>query len=160
MSPHLNRNRTDCVRVQRRVTSIVNCLVRDSSSFVTSPRVIVNHTPSARVIIVFDNCFLSTFENNIFLFLYKSVKNVIGVHWRMTVGRWTVDRQEIRVDPIPIPPLPFEGSTSPEEKNHQARRRRNRSHCLDAQAAVQSKTTKGRKPIQIVADHRLNNVSE
>ena len=32
--------------------SIVNWLVRDSSSF---PRVIVNHTPSARVIIVFDN---------------------------------------------------------------------------------------------------------
>ena len=55
MSPHLNPNRTDCVRVQRSVTSIVNWLVRDSSSFITSPRVIVNHTPSARVIIVFDN---------------------------------------------------------------------------------------------------------
>ena len=56
MSPHLNPNRTDCVRVQRSVISIVNWLVRDSSSFITSPRVIVNHTPSARVIIVFDNC--------------------------------------------------------------------------------------------------------
>ena len=56
VSPRVNPNRTDCFRVQRSVISIVNCLVRDSSSFVTSPRVIVNHTPSARVIIVFDNC--------------------------------------------------------------------------------------------------------
>ena len=56
MSPPLNPNRTDCVRVQRSVISIVSCLVRDSFSFVTSPRVIVNHTPSAGVIIVFDNC--------------------------------------------------------------------------------------------------------
>ena len=55
VSPHLNPNRTDCVRVQRSVISIVNWLVRDSSSFITSPRVIVNHTPSLRVIIVFDN---------------------------------------------------------------------------------------------------------
>ena len=55
VSPRLNPNRTDCVRVQRSVISIVNWLVRDSSSFITSPRVIVNHTPSARVIIVFDN---------------------------------------------------------------------------------------------------------
>ena len=56
MSPHLNPNRTDCVGVQRSVISIANWLVRDSSSFVTSPRVIVNHTPSGRVIIAFDNC--------------------------------------------------------------------------------------------------------
>ena len=55
VSPHLNPNRTDCVRVQRSVVSIVIWLVRDSSSFITSPRVIVNHTPSARVIIIFDN---------------------------------------------------------------------------------------------------------
>ena len=27
----------------------------------------------------------------------------------MTDGRWTVDRPEVQVDPIPIPPLPFEG---------------------------------------------------
>ena len=55
VSPHLNPDRTDCVRVQRSVISIVNRLVRDSSSFITSPRVIVNHTPSARVITVFVN---------------------------------------------------------------------------------------------------------
>ena len=28
----------------------------------------------------------------------------------MTDGRWTVDRTEVREDPIPIPPLPFEGA--------------------------------------------------
>ena len=55
MSPHLKPDRTDCVRMQRSVISIVNWFVRDSSSFITSPKVIVNHTPSARVIIVFDN---------------------------------------------------------------------------------------------------------
>ena len=38
-----------------------------------------------------------------------AINNVIEVPWRMTDGRWTVDRPEARVDPIPIPPLPFEG---------------------------------------------------
>ena len=42
--------------------SIVNWLVRDSSSFLTSLRVIVNHTPSSRVIIVFDFYFLIMFD--------------------------------------------------------------------------------------------------
>ena len=28
----------------------------------------------------------------------------------MESGQWTVDRPEVRVDPIPIPPLPFEGA--------------------------------------------------
>ena len=39
----------------------------------------------------------------------KAIRNVIGVPWRMTDGRWTADRPEVQVDPIPIPPLPFEG---------------------------------------------------
>ena len=38
------------------------------------------------------------------------VKNVIGVPWRMTDDRWTVDRPESRVDPIPIPIFPFAGA--------------------------------------------------
>ena len=38
----------------------------------------------------------------------EAINNVIGVPWRMTDGRCTVDRPEARVDPIPIPPLPFE----------------------------------------------------
>ena len=40
----------------------------------------------------------------------KTIKSVTGVLWRKTDGRWTVDRPEIRVDPIPISPLPFEGA--------------------------------------------------
>ena len=34
----------------------------------------------------------------------KAINNVIGVSWRMTDERWTVDRPEAQVDPIPIPP--------------------------------------------------------
>ena len=40
----------------------------------------------------------------------EAINNVIGVPWRMTDGRWTVDRPEAQVDLIPIPPLPFEGA--------------------------------------------------
>ena len=43
---------------------------------------------------------------------------MIGVHWRLTDGRWTVDKREVRVDPSPIPPVPFAKSTSSEGKNH------------------------------------------
>ena len=39
-----------------------------------------------------------------------AVNSVVGVPWRMTEGKWTVDRPEVRVDHIPIPPLPFEGA--------------------------------------------------
>ena len=37
---------------------------------------------------------------------------MIGVPWRMTDGKWTVDRP----DPIPIPPLPFEGARVQRER--------------------------------------------
>ena len=33
----------------------------------------------------------------------EAVNSVIGVPWRVTDGRWTVERPEVRVDPIPIP---------------------------------------------------------
>ena len=46
--------------MQRSVISIVTWLDRDSSSFLTCLRVIVNRTPSARVIIVFDNFLISS----------------------------------------------------------------------------------------------------
>ena len=49
----------------------------------------------------------------------QSIVNcVIGVHWRLTDGRWTVDKPEVRVDPSPIPPVPFAKSTSSKGKNH------------------------------------------
>ena len=40
----------------------------------------------------------------------EAVNNVIGVPWRMTDSRWTGDTPETREDPIPVPPLPFEGA--------------------------------------------------
>ena len=46
----------------------------------------------------------------------EAITNVIGVPWRMTGGRWTVDRPEAQVDPIPIPPLPFGGSRIQRER--------------------------------------------
>ena len=46
----------------------------------------------------------------------EAINNVIGVPWRMTDGTWTVDRPEVRVDPIPIPPLPFEGARIQRER--------------------------------------------
>ena len=46
----------------------------------------------------------------------EAIYNVIGVPWRMTGGKRTVDRPEVRVDPIPIPPLPFEGARIQRER--------------------------------------------
>ena len=37
----------------------------------------------------------------------RAIHRVIGVPWRTTDGRWTVDRPEVQVDPISIPPPPF-----------------------------------------------------
>ena len=64
----------------------------------------------------------------------EAINNVIGVPWRMTDGKWTVDRPEVRVDPIPIPPLPFEGA--------RIQRERITKKDIDAKAAMPSKTTK------------------
>ena len=46
----------------------------------------------------------------------EAINSVIGVPWRMTDGQWTVDRPEVRVDPIPVPPLPFEGARIQRER--------------------------------------------
>ena len=66
LSPHMNPNKTDCVRVQRSVISIVNRLVRDSSSFITHPKFIVDHTPSTQLslylIILFSILMLNDFS--------------------------------------------------------------------------------------------------
>ena len=58
----------------------------------------------------------------------QAVNNVIGIPWRMTDGRWTVDGPKIREDQVPILPPPFEGATDAEGKNHQARHWEIRSH--------------------------------
>ena len=46
----------------------------------------------------------------------EAITNVIGVPWRMTDGRWSVDRQEARVDSIPTPPLSHEGARIQRER--------------------------------------------
>ena len=46
----------------------------------------------------------------------RAIHSVIGVPWRMMDGRWTVDRPEVQVDPIPIPPLPFNGARVQSER--------------------------------------------
>ena len=46
----------------------------------------------------------------------EAINIVIGIPWRVTDGRWTVDRPEARIDPIPIPPLPFEGARIQRER--------------------------------------------
>ena len=49
---------------------------------------------------------------------WEAINSVIGVLWRRTDGKWTgtVDRPEVRVDPIPIPPLPSEGARIQRER--------------------------------------------
>ena len=46
----------------------------------------------------------------------EAIGSLIGVPWRMKDGKWTVDRPEVRVDHIPIPPLPFEGARIQRER--------------------------------------------
>ena len=48
--------------------------------------------------------------------LTEAINNGIGVPRRVTDGRWAVDRPEAQVDPIPIPPLPFEGARVQRER--------------------------------------------
>ena len=40
----------------------------------------------------------------------EAIKNAIGVPWRIVDGKWTVDRPTIQIDPLPPPPVPFEGA--------------------------------------------------
>ena len=82
----------------------------------------------------------------------EAVNSVSGVPWRITDGRCTVDRPEVRVDPIPIPPLPFEGARIQREESAEPR--------LDAQVATQSRTTKGHKTTQIASESESKNASE
>ena len=75
----------------------------------------------------------------------EAINSVIGVPWRLTNGRWTVDKPDVRPDPIPIPPLPFAGARIQWE--------RNAKHDVDeigatvgVQVATRSRTGKAHKP--------------
>ena len=40
----------------------------------------------------------------------EAIDNVIGVPWRISDGKWTVDMLATQIDPLPPPPVPFEGA--------------------------------------------------
>ena len=46
----------------------------------------------------------------------EAINNVIGVPWRLVDGKWTVDRPVTQVDPLPPPPVPFEGARVQRER--------------------------------------------
>ena len=37
----------------------------------------------------------------------QATHSVVGVLWKVTEGKWTMDRHKVRVGPIPIPPWPI-----------------------------------------------------
>ena len=57
----------------------------------------------------------------------EAINNVIGVPWRLVDGKWTVDRPTIQIDPLPPPPVPFEGVRV--QRDNQDRHRSLRNHC-------------------------------
>ena len=46
----------------------------------------------------------------------EAINNVIGVLWRSVDGKWIVDRPATQIDPLPPPPVPFEGARVPRER--------------------------------------------
>ena len=88
----------------------------------------------------------------------RAIHSVIGVPWRMTDGSWTVDRPEVRVDPI--------RSLRCRSREHAFRGRESPSRTLksseprsDAKVAMPSKTTKEHRHTQIDAGSELKNAS-
>ena len=45
-----------------------------------------------------------------------AINNVIGVPWRIVDGKWTLDRPMTQIDPLPPPPVPFEGAQVQRER--------------------------------------------
>ena len=66
----------------------------------------------------------------------------------MTDGEWTVDRAEVRVDPVPNPSVAILREHESRGKESPSQTLRNSEPRLDAQVAVQSRTTKGHKPLR------------
>ena len=81
----------------------------------------------------------------------EAVNSLIGVPWRMTDGKWTVDRPEAQVDPIPIPPLPFEGVQVQRERITKQDTNEFRA-TIGCPGCMQSGTTREHKHTQIVAE--------
>ena len=90
----------------------------------------------------------------------EAINSVIGVLWRRTDGKWTVDRPEVRVDPIPIPPLPCEGARIQRERESPGKSLMSSEPRLDAQAAMPPGTTEKHKHTQIAAECESKSASE
>ena len=86
----------------------------------------------------------------------ETINSVRGVLWRLTDGRWTVDKPG---DPIPIPAIVICRSTSSKGKGSQSKTSMSSEPLWNAQVATQSRTTNGHKPIQTVAESELKNAS-
>ena len=46
----------------------------------------------------------------------EAITNVIGVPWSIAYGQWTVYRPATQIDPLPSPPVPFEGARLQRER--------------------------------------------
>ena len=90
----------------------------------------------------------------------EAIINVIGVLWRMTDGRWTVDRPEAQVDPFPIFSLPFEGARVQRERITKQDINEFGATIGCPRLQMQSGTTKKLKHAQIVAECELRSDSE
>ena len=88
----------------------------------------------------------------------EAINNVIGVPWRMTYWRWTVDRPEAQVDPIPSPPLPFEGARVQRERI--TKKDINEFGATIGCPGCNAGTSKEQKHTQIVAECELRSDSE
>ena len=81
----------------------------------------------------------------------EAVNNVIGVPWRMVDGKWIVDSPVTQVDPLPPPPVPFEGAPGPTSKASEP--------LQDARVAMRSELESEHKLTQTPAEPGLRSVS-
>ena len=74
----------------------------------------------------------------------------------MTDGEWTVDRAEVRVDPVPNPSVAILREHKSTGKESPSQTLTNSEPRLDAQVAMQSRTTKGHKPLTSAERESMN----
>ena len=86
----------------------------------------------------------------------EAINNVIGVPWRIADGNWIVDRPATQIDPLPPPPVPFEGVRV--QRREQTLRAS--VPLQDARLAMRSNLESNRKLTQTFAEPGLRNVSK
>ena len=86
----------------------------------------------------------------------EAINNVIGVPWRIVDGNWIVDRPATHIDPLPPPPVPFEGARV--QRREQTLRAS--VPLQDARVAMRSNLDSKRKLTQTFDEPGLRNVSK